>query len=266
MGAAAEDRRAMSSVRVSVLVALVAVAALAAPATSDAAPHLQSARFKATLSGTQSTTWTMNDTTSCGTETGSGSKQVRFHQQGPLTLILQRQIGGTRLLMVKVAGTRSNEVPIAGTMSQQGVLNGNPNGKCGTGRTEGTPVAPPQPDCGTQSFTGTVDVNWSPPDLYPELPGEEAPLLPQFYVEEPLSQTDFRVCPFFGPLILFRLAHTGLTEQWVFGTKPRLKLVKQVSKTEQYPEAGAPGVRSETTVKLTVQFTRLGGPRHKRAR
>jgi len=242
--------------------ALTLTFAIALTAPAGAAPHLQSARFKATLSGTQSTAWTLNDTTSCGTETGSGSKRVRFHQQGPLTLIFSRQLGGTRLLMIKVAGTRSNSVPIAGTMTQYGVLNASPNGKCGTGRTEGTPVAPPQPDCGTKSFTGTIYVNWSPPDLYPEIPGEPAPLLPQFWVDEPLSQTDFRVCPFFGPLILFRLVHAGLSEDRVFGPKPRLKLVREVSKTEQYPEAGAPGVRSETTVDLTLQLTRLGGPRH----
>jgi hypothetical protein len=206
----------------------------------------------------------MNQTTSCGTTTGSGSKSVAFHQQGTLTLIFSRQLGGTRLLMVKVAGTRSNSVPIAGTMTQQGVLNAAPNGKCGTGKTEGTPTPPPQPDCGTKSFTGQIYVNWSPPDMYPELPGEGTPLFPQLWFDEPLTQTDFRVCPFFGPLILFRLAHTGLTEQWVFGTKPRLKLVKQVSKTEQYPEAGAPGVRSETKVGITVKLMRPGGRHHAR--
>jgi hypothetical protein len=239
--------------------AVLTTVALAVARSADAAPHLQSARIKATVSGTQSTTWTMNNTSTCGTETGSGSKQVRFHQKGPLTLIFSRQIGGTRLLEVKVAGTPSNSVPIAGTMAQTGVLNAAPNGKCGTGRTEGPPMAPPQPDCGTKTFTGSIYVNWSPPDLYPELPGEGTPLFPQLWFDEPLTDTDFRVCPFFGPLILFRLAHTGLTEQWVFGTKPRLKLVKQVSKTEQYPEAGAPGVRSETKVGITVHLTRLGG-------
>jgi hypothetical protein len=142
-------------------------------------------------------------------------------------------------------------------MTQYGVLNAGPNGKCGTGRTEGTPLAPP--DCGTKSFTGTIYVNWSPPDLYPEIPGEPAPVLPQFWIDEPVTHTDFRVCPFFGPLILFRLVHKGLSENSVFGPKPRLKLVREVSETEQYPEAGAPGVRSETTVDLTVQLTRLGG-------
>ena len=241
--------------------ALTLTLAIAVTSSAGAAPRLQSARFKATLSGTQSTAWTLNDTTTCGTETGSGSKRVRFHQQGPLTLIFSRQLGGTRLLMIEVAGTRSNSVPIAGTMTQYGVLNASPNGKCGTGRTEGTPVAPPQPDCGTKAFTGTIYANWSPPDLYPEIPGEPAPLLPQFWVDEPLTQTDFRVCPYFGPLILFRLVHAGLSEDRVFGPKPRLKLVREVSRTEQYPEAGAPGVHSETTVDLTVQLTRLGGPR-----
>jgi uncharacterized low-complexity protein len=249
----------MSFRRALVPSALTLAVVLAVTGTANAAPHLQSARFKATLSGTQSTAWTLNDTTSCGTETGSGSKRVHFHQQGQLTLIFSRQLGGTRLLEVKVAGTGSNSVPIAGTMTQYGVLNASPNGKCGTGRTEGTPVAPPQPDCGTKSFTGTIYANWSPPDLYPEIPGEPAPVLPQFWIDEPVTQTDFRVCPFFGPLILFRLVHKGLSENSVFGPKPRLKLVREVSETEQYPVAGAPGVRSETTVDLTVQLTRLGG-------
>src|SRR6476660_6689250 len=147
--------------RASIFAAVPVILLLAAlPSTADAA-HLESVRFRATLSGAEAVTWSLNYGTVCGTETGRGSQSIAFHQAGKsLVLVFTRQIGGTRLLSVKRAGG-NNDLPISGRMTQAGTLASTPSGKCPPGRTEGPPVAPPQPDCGTKSFAGTIRASWS---------------------------------------------------------------------------------------------------------
>jgi hypothetical protein len=233
-------------------------ALLAAPVSSTAAPHLQTVRYGATLSAGATVAWTLNQTTACGTTTGSGSQRVRLHQRGQVKLIFVRQVGGNRLLWVKVAGTPSNQIPIAGTMTRHGTVNPHPNGRCMGSPGEGPAEPVPQPDCGEKSFRGTMDVNWSPADSYPALPGEPTPLVPQVWLEEPYSTTTFRVCPFFGPQLIFRLPHAGLAEKKVFGphAKRKLTLHPKVDKVSSEAETG-PGVRWEAGVDWVLTLARL---------
>jgi hypothetical protein len=237
--------------------AALAIVALLLPASSDAA-HLQTAKFRATLEATQSTTWTINKSGSCYVETGSGRQSMKFHQAKRLTLLLSRQVGGPRLLMVKVGGSRTNDIPIAGEMTQTGKVVVTQGSGCPTGKPEGPPVAPPVPDCGTKRFTGTIRATWSPPESYPTLPDQPAPLQPVFWLDEPYTTTSFRVCPSNVPLILFRLTKAALPERKVFGPLPTITLQDKVRKVEQYP-AAPEGVRSDSTVAWTLRLRRLPG-------
>jgi len=226
------------------------------PSTSSAA-RLQTERFHATLSASQATTWTLNYDTGCAVQTGSGSRKLSFHQSRKLTLVFSRQVGGTHLLEVRLAG-KPDDIAIAGEMTQLGKVVTTNDPRCSVvGRPEGPPMAPPSPDCGTKRFAGSVRATWSPPETYPSLPEETPPLTPVFWIDEPYIPPLFTVCPYYGPLIAFRLTHAGLKESKVFGPKPKLVLRDQVKKVSESSEAG-PGVRSETTIGWTMRLTRLG--------
>lgn len=248
----------MSPRRVPALVLATAIAVFAAPASASAVPHLQTARYSATLSAGESVAWTLNQTTACGTTTGSGSERVRLHQKGRLKLIFVRQVGGNRLLWVKVAGDSSNQIPIAGSRTRHGVVSPHPNGRCVSAPTEGPAGPVPQPDCGEKSFKGMMNVNWNPADSYPALPEDPQPLVPQLWLDEPYSTTTFHVCPFFGPLLIFRLPHAGLAEKKLFGPHPKKKLTlhPKVDKVSKESETG-PGVRWEVSVDWVLTLSRL---------
>jgi hypothetical protein len=237
---------------------LTAMGVLALAAASSAAPHLQSARFRATLSATENISWNLNASDSCGSQTGSGSLKVAFHQARRLTLIFSRQIGGSHLLMVRLA-PKAGDIPIKGEMTQTGKVNYTTDPRCATnGRPEGPPMAPPQPDCGTKTFKGAIRLTWSTPELYPTLPEETPPLVPALWLDEPYTSTRFAVCPYYGPLLIFRLIHTGLKESKIFGPKPKLKLHAETKQVRQYPGPDAArGVRSVTSVEWTMKLTRL---------
>jgi hypothetical protein len=237
---------------------LTASAILLVSAPADAA-SLKSARFKATINAVHTTTWTRNYSGPCGTETGSGSSRVTFHQARPFTLTFQKYLVGARLLSVRVGGGPSpSQIPIKGEMSRNGKLAFTTLPQCqGTGQTEGPPVTPPKIDCGTKSFRGTIRPTWTLPEYYPTLPGAPAPLVPVFWLDEPYSTTQFVTCPWAGPLIQFRLTRDGLPEKKVFGRQPRLKLTDSVKQVDITPRVAA-GVRSVTTISWTVKLTRLG--------
>src|SRR5262249_50336104 len=232
-----DDRiRPMPVCRVSILVPVVLLAGTMLAPTTASAARVQRERFSATLSATQSTTWTMNNPTGCALQTGSGSQKLKFHQRKKLTLVFSSSsVGGKQSLEVTTA-PKPGDIAIAGEITQLGTVVVTSDPKCTvTGRPEGPAEPPPSPDCGSKRFTGTIRPTWSTPESYPELPDETPPLPPVFWLDEPLMPPLFSVCPYYGPLIAFRLTYDGLKPGKVFGPLPKLTLHDHAKKVNQYP-------------------------------
>lgn len=178
-----------------------AAAVLAAAPAGAAAKGMQTARFHATVSGTQKTTWTMDHTRYDGCiggetrTTGAGTEEIAFKstRRAPLDFL---KIGADVVASPGVAG-----LPVRGTVRRDGAtrleqLSGGESFCGGTDKAED----PPAPDCGERSWRGTVSpVVYAPADY----PGRDllVPLLPVLSLTGPTLRDDrtfndlFRNCP-----------------------------------------------------------------------
>lgn len=234
----------------------VAIVVFLPPAASRAA-YFQNARFRATLSARQSSSWTLNHSDACGSQTGGGGQLLVFKQAGKLTLTFRRQLGGTRLLDVRAPGPRATEIPIKGELTRTGTVAYSPNGRCTSApdQHEGEATAPPPSECGTHRFSGFIRPSWATPSFYPTLPGEPKPKVPQLWFDEPQTVSIYR-CPWYGPGLIFRISHAGLPEGRIFGRAKSLTVRDAVSQVDRYPAVPA-GVLSETSVRWTLHLARL---------
>ena len=172
--------------RSTVAAVAVAVALCAAPAAPAAADQeMKLARFKLTVTGTQTNDWSMAYTRYDGCvdgdvqTTGEGRERLTFRTRRPVRL---QAIGIGR----EAALTAGNGgIPMRGTIERQGSTQTHQlsGGESGCGGTE-QPVEPPAPDCGVRAWTGSMH-----PVLYG--PGD-AP------VEDPVLQL-VDVLAFTGP-------------------------------------------------------------------
>ena len=233
---------------------VVALAAVSAPAS--AALKVQTARFRATLSGQQTSSWTLNQSNACGSVTGSGNQTFTYHQKRAVTLVFTHYLNHDGPPWVQVAHSTLG-IPVTGTASRDGKVNNtttNPNCR---GTPIGPPQAPPAPDCGTKHYGGFFDVRWYRPQDFPSLPGDPVPLDNSFVLDEEQPQIQFLHCPFNGPLIMQRLTHALLPANKVFGSRKRLVLKASVHRVDQDERVGT-GVRADTTVSWTMHLTRVG--------
>jgi hypothetical protein len=236
-----------------VICALSALAAVSAPAS--AASKVETARFRATLSGQQTSSWTLNQSNACGSITGSGKQTFTYHQKRAVTLVFTQSANHGGPPFIQVAHWTLG-IPVTGTVSREGKLNNtttNPNCR---GTPIGPPQAPPAPDCGTKHYDGFFDVRWYRPQDFPSLPGEPVPLDNSFALDEEQPQIQFLHCPFNGPLIMQRLTHALLPANKVFGGGKHLALKANVHRVDQDQRVGT-GVRAETTVRWTMNLTRV---------
>src|SRR6476660_5882758 len=106
--------------RTTFLIALSAVALLVAAASADAAYKITTAKFRATVSGSQSTAWTLNTSSVCGSQTGSGKQTLSYHQKKPVTLVFWDYVDHHGPPNVYVAQDKSMGIAITGSSSQTG--------------------------------------------------------------------------------------------------------------------------------------------------
>lgn len=129
--------------------AIVALAAVALPASASAAPKYQKERFDVRILGVQETNWsTLSDdhAAECRTKTsGSGSEKVLFHTTKPhrVTLIAGKRAfvyGGNPVAVGKAVVTRDGYERTTVEDPCPPVAEGDPDGGGGD--------LPPAPDCG----------------------------------------------------------------------------------------------------------------------
>lgn len=239
------------------LTAACAFAALALVATPASAVYkVEKARFSVTLSGQQTSSWTLNQTSTCGSVAGSGKQTFTYHQKKPVTLTFWHYLNHDGMPWIQLPkGTLG--IPVTGSATREGKVNyttTNPNCR---GTPIGPPQAPPAPDCGTKHYDGWFDVRWYRPQDYPAAPDEPVPLDTAFFLDEEQPQIPFLHCPFNGPLIMQRLTHALLPEKRVFGTQKVIKLKANAHRIDQDSRVGT-GVRADTTVSWKMRLTRIG--------
>jgi hypothetical protein len=245
-----------------VSIAISAFALVGAASAAAATPYkIKTARFHATLSGSQSSAWTINESSACGTTTGSGKQTFVYHQKHPFTLVFWAYVNHDGPPEVYLAGPKSKPIPsgipVTGTASREGKLNyTSTSSACNGSPIAGPPMTPPQPDCGTIHYDGFFDPSWRRPQDFAALPGDPVPLDTTFALDEESPALQWLHCPFEGPLIMQRLTHVLLPEKTVFGPRKQLKLHDKVHRIDQDSRVG-PGVRADTTVSWTMKLTRI---------
>jgi hypothetical protein len=249
----------VASVKLRILLtSLAAVAVLIAAGSADAAYKITTAKFRATVSGSQSTSWTLNTSNVCGSQTGSGSQTLTYHQKKPVTLVFWDYVDHHGMPNVYVAQDKSMGIHVKGTSSQTGTVSHSTTGKCEGGHPIGPPVAPPAPDCGTRPYAGTLRVGWYRPDDFPfKQPDDPAPLGNPFSLDEELPGLQYLHCPFYGPLILNRATYALLKEKTVFGKQQRIDLKADYHHVFESPSLGD-GIHADTSVNWKMRLTRIG--------
>jgi hypothetical protein len=235
--------------------AVALIGAAAAPAS--AVIKTETARFRVTaVSGQQSSSWTLNNTTSCGTVSGSGKQTFNYHLKKPVTLEFMHYLNHNGMPWVHATNS-SRGIPVTGSATREGkVASTTSNPNCRGTPIQGPAEAPPQPDCGTKHYDGFFDIRWYRPQDYPAAPDEPVPLDTAFYLDEEMPQIPFFHCPFSGPLIMQRLTHAPLPEKKVFGTQKKIVLKASAHRVDQNSRV-ATGVRADTTVSWKMVLLRL---------
>ena len=235
---------------------LGALAVASVPAS--AAYKVQTARFRVTLSGKQTSSWTLNQSSSCGTVTGSGDQTFTYHQTRAITLAFTRYLHHPEGMPWVDLPKGMLGIPVAGTATRAGKMNSDTTNPNCRGTPIGPPQAPPQPDCGTVRYAGSFDVRWYRPQDFPSVGDEPAPLDNALRLDEERPQLPFFHCPFFGPLAIQTMTYALIPDRKLFGTAKRLILKPRLVHRVFEPGKLAPGVRAEATVGWEMHLTRLG--------
>src|SRR5690349_3987782 len=214
------------------LAAVAAATALAAFTTATAGAAIKTARFKLTVSGSQSTNWTLDNTTYDGCiqgnvrMSGSGSQSFNFKSTKPATGLAAR-VGKSTVFTV-VTGTTTPGARVKGSVTRSGhvtsqQLSGTGPG-CGGGGGGGQP---PAPDCGKRTFAGTMGFNWATPSQWPGEP--PVPLTPVLLLEGPQMgaksfSTMYKNCPPGGPDQVIPTVGSALPAKKLFGRAKRFTI------------------------------------------
>ena len=243
------------------LVAAASTAALiGVTAGAEAKSPFKAARFKVTVSGTQTSNWSLDNTTFDGCvqgdirQTGRGRQSFSFKNAKPATLTAIN-IGDS----VTISGTAVPGVRVKGSLTRVGditteQLSGDPTG-CGDG---GGGPRPPS-DCGTKPFAARVDLEWTRPEQYPGEP--PVPLVPVLLLQGPIFPTGTS-----GFSDLFQNCVGGGPDQLIPTPNSSLPLKKLLGKVKRFAVRGkdtqtsdSDGYHVETTVSWVATFKRLSG-------
>jgi hypothetical protein len=245
------------------LIAAAAVSLAVAAIAADASAAIKTARFKVTVSGTQTTNWTLDNTTfdPCiqgnVRMSGSGQQSFSFKSTKPATGLAARV--GKSTIFTAITGSRTPGARVKGHVTRQGHvesqrLSGNGPG-CGSGSPGAPP--PPAPDCGKRAFAGTLDLRWATPAQWPGQP--PVPLTPVLLLEGPRMGTTsfstmFKNCPPGGPDQIIPTVGSALTTKKLFGKAKHFTVRGKDTDTTD-----SNGFHADTKVSWVAKFTRLKG-------
>ena len=238
--------------------ALGALVVASVPASAASPYKVQTARFRVTLSGKQTSHWTLNQSSICGTVTGSGSQTFTYRPAKAITLTFTRYLNHPEGMPWVQLPKGSLGIPVAGKATRTGTMNHNTtNPNCRGTPIDGPAEPPPAPDCGTVSYKGAYDVRWYRPEDFPVAEGEPVPLGTALYMDEERPQIPFLHCPFFGPIVMQRMAIALFPEKVVFGRQKRIVLKpRPVHRSFDVGRLGS-GVQADATVGWEMHLTRL---------
>lgn len=244
------------------LAALAAATAIAAFTTAEAgAATPKLAHFKVTVSGTQTTKWTLDNTMYDGCvqgevrQTGSGQQSMSFKSRKPATAFAVK-IGKTSTFAV-LGGGSTPGARVKGTVTRSGHTESQQLSGTGPGCGGGGGGPAPTPDCGKRAFNGTVDMNWVTPAEWPA--GPPVPLTSVLLLEGPqlagksLSEL-FQDCPSGGPDQIIPTVGSALSSKKLFGKAKHFTVKgKDTDTTDEN------GFHADTSVHWVAKFTRLKG-------
>ena len=251
------------TVRHLVAVGTAATALLAGfTAAAEARTPFKAARFYVTVSGTQTSNWTLDNTTYdyCVQgdirQTGAGRQSFTFKNPKRATLMAIK-LGKS----VTISGTRLPGVRVNGSLSRSGQITTEQLGGSESGCGDGGGTPPPPPDCGTKPFRARVDLEWSTPDQYPG--DAPVPLVPVLLLEGPFFPTGssgfsdlFQNCVGGGPDQLIPTPNGSLPLKKLFGKAKRFTVRGKDTQTTD-----SDGYHVETAVNWVAKFTRRRLPR-----
>jgi hypothetical protein len=247
--------------------AVVGVSVTLAPAGASARVKVQ--RFRASVRGTQSTTWTFHDYNpdpNCGgTADGAGSEKLRFRNSHRLR-IKALQVG--RQVPFLFVG-RTGDFSMKGTLARQARNSFTPN-PGGNGCSSGGGGPAPQPDCGTKPFSrmkmdlgyvGRRERQKPLPDPYtvertPPRAGNLLDLTYQGSAEsvDPFEDL-FENCATGGPQRFLEAFNSTLSARRLMGRHRRPRRFSVHGR--RHIHSAFAGTTSDTTLDWTMRFRRL---------
>lgn len=242
-------------------VALLAALTVAGPA--GAATKIKKARFKVTVTATQTTTWSVDRSDPfeiCGlTFRGSGEQKMRLATKRPAVVHALHAIDTTKnpetQAMILLGPLWRGTIAAPVTVDRSGTMTTTPNSSepCGDGD-GGPPPAPPAPDCGRRRYAGYLGLTHFPAGSYPG--DDPAPLTGVLALDGPkpgIPSQLYRNCPFSADGTLLLSPRATMTARKVFG-KGRRFTVRARARTVYDND----GNHQETTMRWKATFTRLG--------
>lgn len=248
--------------RLMVSVTLAASGALLAlTGAAGAAVKIDKARFKVTVTATQSTTWSVNRRDpfeTCGSAyRGSGEQTMRLATKRPASVFVLQPYDTTKgretqgMTFYGPLWRSTLQAPV--TIKRSGTMTSTPNSTnpCGDGGSGGPPPPPPAPDCGERSSAAFLGLSYFPVGSYPADP---APLTGVLRLDGPKPDVSrlYRTCPFSGDSELLISPTASLTVRKVFGSARRFTVRGRERKVYEND-----GTRQETTTSWTAKFRRV---------
>jgi hypothetical protein len=238
------------------------MAALAVAGPAGAATKIKKARFKVTVTATQTTTWSVDRSDPfevCGlTFRGSGEQTMRLATKRPAVVHVLHAIDTTKKpetqAMILFGPLWRGTIGAPLTVDRSGTMTTTPNSSepCGDGD-GGPPPAPPEPDCGRRHSAGYLGLTHFPAGSYPS--DDPVPLTGVLALDGPKPGAPsqlYRNCPFSADSTLLLSPRATLTARKVFG-KGRRFTVRARARTVYDND----GNHQETTMRWKATFTRL---------
>jgi hypothetical protein len=259
-------RLSWSGRRVGLAATVALLAALAVAGPAGAGTKIKKARFKVTVTATQTTTWSVDRRDPfevCGmTFRGSGEQTMRLATKRPAVVHVLHAFDTTKkpetqamiLLGPLWRGTIASPV----TVERSGTMTTTPNSSvpCGDGD-GGPPPPPPEPDCGRRQYAGYLGLTHFPVGSYPG--DDPVPLTGVLALDGPKPGAPsqlYRNCPFSAADSLLLSQRATLTARKVFGKARRFTVRARAQNVFDND-----GTHHETTMRWKATFTRLANRR-----
>jgi hypothetical protein len=255
-------RLSLSGRRAGLAAAVALLAALVAAGPAGAAIKIKQARFKVTVTATQTTAWSVDRSDPfevCGlTFRGSGEQTMRLATKRAAVVHALHAIDTTKnpetQAMILLGPLWRGTIAAPVTVDRSGTMTTTPNSSepCGDGD-GGPPPAPPAPDCGRRRHAGYLSLMHFPAGSYPgDDPGPLTGVLALDGPKPGIPSQLYRNCPFSADGTLLLSPRAKMTARKVFGKDRRFTVRARARNVYDND-----GNHQETTMRWKATFTRM---------